>query len=546
MLLTLLNPLEVSGYQRALAEVCVRGAAESYSDEQMQLGLVLLSAWGVLRLSHINDQPVESWGLPLDSQRRPDADTLDQYLQALLELDEVDSPSSVVARLGQIRSGGVIDRTQQASLQGWVAAGLRAGEVWYFDDHVVEYTGQARLGKTKHGTKHLSVKAVTRYTLHNGLCSLSEYFPLTVSYAEAMRHLVTKANACLPAPDRIRKLAFDRAGWDAGLLSWLQDEQQIVPITWVKRTSANVKLLEGVSAEEFVGLETPLPVGKERKHQVVRVADTRIDFPHLGEQRVVVLETQAHKRIGIYTTAHHPGQAPLADPRAMTTIGLMDTMRFKQRIENRFKLDKHEMASDAIPTHKTYTTTCPENYDQQQAQRDLSNAQRRLEKYTLQQEQQQQLHQRTQLNQHQLNLLNQRTQRLRRKAEAEIETLSEQLERVHYDENGQTVLTTTVEVLDVRKLTLLNLFKSHAQVALKLLAGRLGLEEAGPNRLRRAFLAFGDRVEFDHDKQIATVYARPFPRGQTQQAYERLCSALADVPIMLTRNGISYRVQFSW
>lgn len=542
----MLNPLACSGYQRALSELCVRGEEDTYSDEQMRLALVLLSAWGVSRLSHINDQPLESWGLPLDSRRRPDADTLDQYLQALIKLDEADSPLSVVERLGQIRPGGVIDRAQQASLQGWVAARLLAGEVWYFDDHVVEYTGQAALGKTKHGTKHISVKAVTRYTLHNGLCSLSEYFPLTVSYAEAMRQLVSKANVCLPTADRIRKLAFDRAGWDATLLSWLQDEQQIIPITWVKRTSANVKLLAGVSDEEFVALETHMPVGKERKHQVVRVADTRLDFPHLGRQRVVVLETQADKRIGIYTTALHPGQTTLDDQRAMTTIGLMDTMRLKQRIENSFKLDKHEMDSDALPGHKTYTVTLTENYDLVQAQRDLSNAQHRLEKYTVQEQQQQQLHQSEQLNQHQLNLLNQRLQRLRRKTECQIETLSEQLGRIQHDQNGQTVLTTTTQVLDVRKLTLLNLFKSHARVALKLLARRLDLAEAGPDRLRRAFLTFGDRVEFDHDKQMVTVYARPFPRAQTQQAYERLCSALADVPIMLTRNGVSYRVQFSW
>lgn len=554
MLLTLLNGLACSGYQSALSELCVRAEAAPYSDEQMPLALVLLSAWGVPRLSYINDQPVESWGLPLDSRRRPDADTLDHYLQALIELDEVDSPTSAAERLGQIRPDGLIDRAQQASLQGWVAAGLLAGEVWYFDDHVVQYTGQAALGKTKHGTKHLSVKAVTRYTLHNGLCSLSEYFPLPVSYAEAMRHLVTKANACLPPADRIRKLAFDRAGWDAALLTWLHDEQQIIPITWVKRTSANVKLLGAVSDEEFVALERPAPIGKDGQHQVVRVADTSLAFPHLGYQRVVILETQASKRIGIYTTALHPRQAALDDQRAMTTIGLIDAMRFKQRIENSFKLDKHEMESDAIPTHKTYTATRVEKYDLAQAQRDLSNAERRREKYTVQEEQQQQLSQNEPLNQHQLKLLNQRTQRLRQKAERQIETLSEQLAQVQRDRTGQTVLTTTTQVLDARKLTLLNLFKSHARVALKLLAGRLGLQEAGPNRLRRAFLAFGDRVEFDHDKQIATVYARPFPRAQTQQAarlsspqaYERLCYVLADVPIMLTRNGVSYRVLFSW
>ncbi|MCP4207247.1 MAG: hypothetical protein GY767_09415 [Shimia sp.] len=98
----------------------------------------------------------------------------------------------------------------------------------------------------------------------------------------------------------------------------------------------------------------------------------------------------------------------------------------------------------------------------------------------------------------------------------------------------------------MRKLTLLNLFKTHALVALKLLARQLGMEEAGPKRLRRAFLTFGDRVEFDHEQHIATVYARRFPRASTQQAYERLCGWLYDVPITLTRNGVSYRVGFSW
>jgi len=543
----LLNPLELSGYQEALSNLCLRGEGDTYSDEQMRLAMVLLSAWGVSRISHINDQPVESWGLPLDSSRRPDADTLDQYLQRLIELDEADSPSIVEERLGQIRPNGLIDQAQQSSLQAWVAAGLLEGEVWYFDDHVVEYSGQADLGKTKHGTKRISVKAVTRYTLHNGLCSLSEYFPLTVSYADAMRHLVSKANACLPPAVRIRKLSFDRAGWDAALLSWLQDEQQIIPITWVKRTSPNVKLLDTVSDEEFVDLDADaqMPIGKKGQHQVACVADTSLDFPRMGRQRVVIMETQAQKRIGIYTTALHPRQTTLDDPRAMTTIGLMDTMRFKQRIENSFKLDKHEMESDTIPTHKTYTATLVEDYDLAQAQRCLNNAERRLEKYTVQEHHQQQLRQNEQLDQHQFKHLNKRTGRLRQKAEREVETISQELACVQHNGNGQAMLTTTTQVLDVRKLTLLNLFKTHARVALKLLARRLGLEEAGPKRLRRAFLAFGDRVEFDHDKRTATVYARPFPRTQTQQAYERLCLALADVPITLTRDGVSYRVQFS-
>lgn len=520
--------------------------SDRYNDEQLRLCLVLLNAWGVLRISHINDQPIDDWGIPLDTIRRPDGDTLDQYLNRLIELDEAGSPSSVADRLGQIRPGGLIDTAQQESLRCWAEAGLLEGDVWYFDDHVVEYTGQADLDKTKHGTKHISVKAVNRYTLSNGLCSLSEYFPLSVSYADALRHLVIKANRCLSPAYRIRKLSFDRAGWDAELLTWLQDEQDIIPTTWVKRTSTNIKLLDEVADEAFVDLDKEVPIGKEGQHQAVRLADTTLDFSSLGTQRVVVLETRAQKRIGIYTTALHPREAPLDDQRVMTTSGLMDTMRFKQRIENGFKVDVHEMASDAVPTHRTYEATLTEPYDLAQAEKQRSNTLKRLDKYTAQAQEQRHLHDTGQLDKHQFNLLNNRTQRLRQKAEREIETISQELDSVHQDENRQPVLSTTTQVLDGRKLTLLNLFKAHALVALKILARQLGVEEAGPKRLRRTFLAFGDRVEFDHEQCIAIVYARRFPRVPTQQAYERLCGLLYDVPITLTRNGVSYRVRFSW
>lgn len=540
--MTLLNPLDQSGFQTALDGLGVMGPNGRYADEQLRLCLVLLNVWGVLRLSHINDQPIDDWGVALDTSRRPDGDTLDQYVYRLLELDEVDSPSSVADRLGQIRPGGLIDTAQQASLRCWVEAGLLEGDVWYFDDHVVEYTGQASLGKTKHGTKQSSVKAINRYTLSNGLCSLSEYFPVNVSYAQTMRHLVSKANRCLPPTDRIRKLSFDRAGWDADLLTWLQDEQDIIPITWVKRTATNIKLLDGVADEEFVDLDEEMLIGKEGQHQVVRLADTQLDFAALGTRRVVVLETRTRKRIGIYTTALHPRETTLDDWRGMTSSRLMDTMRFKQRIENRFKVDVHEMDSDLLPTHKTYEVTLTEAYDLVREKKRLHNAQKRLGKYATQVQQQQQLHESGKLDKHQFNLLNSRTQRLRRKAEREMETITQELETVRQDENGQTVLSISSQVLDVRKLTLLNLFKTHARVALKILARQLGMEEAGPNRLRRTFLAFGDRVEFDHEQRIATVYARRFPRASTRQAYEWLCGVL----VTLTRHGINYRVRFSW
>jgi hypothetical protein len=142
--------------------------------------------------------------------------------------------------------------------------------------------------------------------------------------------------------------------------------------------------------------------------------------------------------------------------------------------------------------------------------------------------------------------LERRTQRLRAKTEREIVQLEAVLDSVHVDENGQTLRSYTTQVLDTRKLTLLNLFKAHALVALYLVAGHLGLPGAGPERLRREFLAFGERVEFDHQAQTATVYAQRFPRGRMQQAYERLCATLNDLHISLKHDGISYRVLFSW
>jgi hypothetical protein len=518
------------------------------TDEQIRLCLLLLNAYGVLRVSHINDQPVESWGIPLGRSRRPDGDTIDQYLNTIIRRDEADDDgASAAVSPGQVRPGGLIDTARLKSLVCWAQTGLLTDDVWYFDGHTVEYTGQADIGKTKHGTKRTSVKAVKRFTLFNGIDSLTEYSPTKVLLAEAMRQMVAKANAALPPGYRIRKLAFDKEGWDADLLQWLENEQGIIPITWVKATKPNCRLLAHVPQTEFVPVQEEMTVGKsERETRVVQIADTQVTFPDLDERRVVVLETEAGTRLGIYTTALHPKDAVLDDERAMTTIGLINTMRFKQRIENDFKVETNEMHSDAIPTHKVYEVHQTEPYDVAQAQRQLANAEKRLPKYANQEEQHQRLLDDGQIDKHEFNILNSRTQRLRRQTTRQIKKLKTELDSVEVDEKGQTVRSYTTHVLDLRKLTLLNLFKTHALVALHILAQQLGLDGAGPERLRRQFLPFGDRVEFDHERRIVTVYAQRFPRARTRQAYERLCALLDDLPVTFERNGISYRVRFSW
>jgi len=546
--MTLLNPLDQTNFQTAMAGLSVAGANNRYSDEQLRLALVTLHAAGVLRMAHINDQPIASWGVVLDNARRPDGGTLDHYLNQLIVLDEEGLGDEACAqRLGCIRPDGVIAQAQQASLRAWAEAGLLADEVWRFDGHTVEYSGQARIGKTKHGTKEKSVPAIDRYTLYNGVCALTDYFPTSVSYDEALRQMLEKANQALPAAQRIRKLCFDKEGWNAKTLGWLSQEAGIAPIVWVKKTAPNVLSLAQIPDHAFVKVDTEMTIGKSHKRKVEYIADTKVPLPHLGDGRVVVLETSDQQRVGIYTSAPTPAETSLDDDRCMSTVDLLEAVRLQQHVENGFKVDVHQMGSDAIPTHKTLTINQVEPYHLLHAEKQLTNAHKRLDKYTTcLDEVIPQLQEEARLDRHDLNHLAKRSQRLQQKAQQEIETLTSEVESVQVDDNGIATRLLTRQVLDLRKLTLLTLFKAHALVALIIVARQLGWDGAGPDRLRREFLAHGQRVEFDHQRRIATVYAHPFPRARTQQAYERLCALLHDVPITLTRNGVNYQVRFSW
>lgn len=534
--------------------------ADLYTDEKLGLSTVLLQAAGVSRISHTNDQPLAGWGVALDHPRRPDGDTLDRYLQAIIALDEGErGVETAAARLGQIHPDGVIAAAQAHSLRNWVAAGLLEGTLWRFDGHTIEYTGEAKIGKTKHGTKEKSVEAVDSYTLRNGLVSLTDFFPVSVPYDEALRHLVTKANAALPPEQRIRHLCFDKEGWNAETLQWLRTEEAIDVLTWVKNTSNNVAALAAVPDDDFVTAAAGMTVGKASQALVQQIADVQVDLPHLGQSRVVILQTAVEssaepspeptqsKRIGIYTTAPTAATCPLSDDTCLTTISVLQGLRLQQRIENSFKIGIHEMGSDHIPTQRTFTVTHSEPYDLDTAAKHQGNAQKRLLHYTAQIEHAiPQLQEETTLDKHSTNLLHKRASRLQTKAQCQLDTLATEMAAVTLDEAGQATLTTSRQVLDLRKFTLLNLFKTHALVALTLLARQLGLDGAGPNRLRRQFLAFGNRVEFDAHSRIATVYAGPFPSATTQKAYERFCGLAHELPTTLCHQGLPYRLRFSW
>lgn len=544
--LTLLKPLERSGFQNALSGLSVAGAGARYGDEKLRLGLVMLHAAGVLRMSHINDEPIASWGVVLDSSRRPDGDTLDQYLNQLIALDEEGAGDEGVGqRLGCIRLDGIIAQVQQASLRGWAEVGLLSDEVWRFDGHTVEYYGQAKIGKTKHGTKEKSVPAIDRYTLYNGIGALTDYFPTSVSYDEVLRQMVEKVNQALPEEQRICKLCFDKEGWNTDTLLWLSHEERIVVIVWMKKTAPNQAVLAQIPNDAFEPVSTKMTIGKSDKRQICYIADTRVSLPHLGDSRVVVLETDDQQRIGIYTSAPSPAETSLDDKRCMSTDDVLEALRLQQHIENSFKVDVHQMDTDAIPTHKTLTVQQEVPYDIAQAEKQLANAHKRLDKYTVRLDEViPQLQDDERLDCHDINLVTKRNQGLQQKAQRQAETLTHELDSVQVNDDGTTTRLLTRQVLDLRKFTLITLFKAHALVALNILATQLGLEGAGPERLRREFLSHGHRVEFDHQRHIATVYAHPFPRARTQQAYERLCGLLYDVPITITRHGVPYQVCF--
>jgi hypothetical protein len=547
--LTLLNPLDVAGTTAALTPFNVAAANDRYTDLALQTSLLFLTAFGVTRLAHVNDQPVAAWGAVLDTPRRPDADTLAQYIQAIQaqESAAAETPAPA-APVGQVAPGGRMAQAQSQTLTAWAQAGLFTDAVWYFDGHTIEYTGAAAIGKTLHGTKHLSVKAVDEYCLFNHLPGLTCYFPTSVPYAQALRQMLAQAQAALPPGQRIRKLAFDKEGWDAELLTWLSVEQHIIPLTWVKATAPNRALLDSVPDDAFVTAAAGCTVGKDDAEQTVqRVADVDLAFAELGRQRVVVLETASGTRLGIFTTALRPAVAPLADERVMTMIAVLETMRCKQRIENDFKVRRHELASDALPSHAVQISQHTEPYDLAAAQAQARRAEKRQVKYQADRQQHQDLLAQGTLGQAEFKILETRTTRLQTQTEQEQASLAQDLADVQIDPTtGQTTLTREVVVLDVRKLTILNLFKDHTLVLLHLLAHLLGLGGAGPARLRREFLAHGDRLEFDHVNHILTVFAKPFPRARTQRAYEWLCVQLNTRPVTFMRDGIEYRVRFSW
>jgi hypothetical protein len=263
--------------------------------------------------------------------------------------------------------------------------------------------------------------------------------------------------------------------------------------------------------------------------------------------RTVVLETAQGHRFGILTHALRPGEGTLDDERVLTTIAVLEAMRLKQRVENYYKLLRHELAGDAIPTHQVHTVTRIEAYDLNKGRALLRRAQRQVVKYEADQARYRVALEAGKLTQQEYRVLHQRAARLQTENQIRVQQRMAELEQAQVDPTtGQAWRTYQVKRLDIRKMTLLNLYKMHTYVALGLLAEEMGLAGMGPERLRREVLAFGERVEIDPKRQVMTVYARRIPRARGRWAYEWLCYRLADRPVMFNRDEVPYRLEFSW
>ena len=111
---------------------------------------------------------------------------------------------------------------------------------------------------------------------------MTDYFPTSVSYDEALRQMVEKANQALPTDRRIRKLCFDKEGWNTQTLLWLAQEKGIVTTVWMKKTAPNLEVLAQIPDDTFDPVSTAMSIGKSDKCQILSIADTRVSLPHLG------------------------------------------------------------------------------------------------------------------------------------------------------------------------------------------------------------------------------------------------------------------------
>jgi hypothetical protein len=508
------------GFQETL-EVVGFDDLPRYSGQSLAYCFLFMQAFGTYRNSHLNSQDKASLGVIMGAARRPDQDTTSTYLKRLAE---------------HVDPRGFMVEACRRDTYSWLHRD--PGGVWYIDGHVVESFTAASIVKKRHGTKHTSVKAVEKYSLRSGPVELSLYRDET-SMVEVIKRLVELGDRTFP--EAVEVVAFDKGGSCYELFDWFDDQEKVF-ITWLENNAPNRKVLEAIADEEFIDWEGKVGKGEEEA-AIVAVAD--VEQLLKGKlRRLIVCQRPEGRRFALVTNAKWTG--PLCDRRVLSAWKLLEVMRYKQRVENSFKLSIHEMGGNVIPDRCIEVETERQPYELEKEKKKLERAHKKLCGLEQKQQEKQALWERGDLSKKEYNVLCKDITRQRKNLQAKIDKLEVETAGVEVDEAGRSVVAVEKSRLNTTRMGLLEVFKKYAIQAMAIVASLMGLAGMGPEKLRRVFLERGGVVVVDEAALVMRVIANPFPSQATQRAYERLCWELNTRETTFKREGKEYTLTFTW
>ena len=518
--LCLVPALEMLGFQETV-EVVGFEDLNRYTGQSLAYCFLFMQAFGIYRNSYLNSQDQESLGVIMGAARRPDQDTTWTYLKMLAE--KVDPKEFMVEAC-------------RNDTHSWLHRD--PGGVWYIDGHVVESFTEAAISKKRHGTKNKNVKAVEKYSLHSGQVELSLYTDET-RMVEVIEQLVELGDRTFP--EEVEVVAFDKGGSCYELFDWFDQEKKVF-ITWLENNEPNRKLLDSIGDEEFVDWQGKM--GKDGEEvDIVSVADVEQSLKE-KLRRLIVCQKPDGSRFALVTNAGCLG--PLSDPRVLSAWKLLEVMRYKQRLENSFKLSVHEMGGNIIPDRCIEVKTEWQPYELEKEEKKLEKAQKKLSGLEQKQQEKKVLWEQGELSKSEYNVLSKDIARQGKNLENKIEKLSAETAKAEVGEAGQTFIAEEKSRLDTTRMGLLEVFKKYAIGAMTIVATLMGLAGMGPEKLRRVFLERGGTVAIDGAAMVMWVIANPFPSRTTQLAYERLCWELNKREAKFKRAGKEYTLKFTW
>lgn len=262
-------------------------------------------------------------------------------------------------------------------------------------------------------------------------------------------------------------------------------------------------------------------MGKDGEEvDIVRLADVEQSLKE-KLRRLIVCQKPDGSRFALVTNAKWLG--PLSDPKVLSAWKLLEVMRYKQRLENSFRLSVHEMGGNVIPDRCIEVETEWQPYELEKEEKKLERAQKKLCGLEQKQQEKKVLWERGELSKGEYNVLSKDIARQRKNLKGKIEKLSAEIARVEVDEAGQSFIAEEKYRLDTTQMGLWEVFKKYAIEAMAIVATLMGLAGLGPEKLRRVFLEQGGVVAIDDAALVMWVIAHPFPSQVIQRAYEGLC-----------------------